>query len=127
MKKCPYCGLENPDERSMCSTCQNPLTTPAELDQATTLEMKEEKNFWDNMTFKQFAVFIVRLQAVWFIFYFFVELTYLPTFIARVPESTFRHSDFSDARHSLFLLIIRILLHAAAALFLIQRAETVVG
>ena len=29
MKKCPYCGLENPDESSKCKTCQTDLDVPA--------------------------------------------------------------------------------------------------
>jgi hypothetical protein len=29
MKKCPYCGLENPAESSNCQTCQTDLDAPA--------------------------------------------------------------------------------------------------
>jgi hypothetical protein len=41
MKKCPYCGLENPDETSKCQTCQTDLDVSA----SAPLDLKPLKRF----------------------------------------------------------------------------------
>jgi len=41
MKKCPYCGLENPDEASKCQTCQTDLDVSA----SAPLNLKPLKRF----------------------------------------------------------------------------------
>ena len=37
----------------------------------------EEQRFWERMTFRQFAILIIRVQAVWLLFDAVVEGTYL--------------------------------------------------
>jgi hypothetical protein len=87
MKKCTYCGLENPDEAVMCSTCHTEFVAPSQpsppLPSDEHVISPEEQRFWERMTFRQFAILIVRLQAVWLLFYAVIDATYLPGYFTR--------------------------------------------
>lgn len=79
------------------------------------------------MTFRQFAVLIIRLQAVWLVFDAIVDLSYLPTYIARFNNSSPTSFSYGDVRRTLFLAILRTILHFAAAVALIQYADRVLS
>ena len=79
------------------------------------------------MTFRQFAILIVRLQAVWLLFYAVVDVTYLPRYL-NLSSSVSSYAALSRAgRLDLLLLILRFLLHVAVAVALIQHAEKVLS
>jgi hypothetical protein len=125
MKKCSYCGLENPDEAAQCATCQtdlNPAEPPPPPKLVTALD---EQRFWERMTFRQFAALWVRLQAIWLLFNGLLEMTYLPSYI----NYSYLGGIYINpgARFGFFLMILRILLHVAAAVALIQFAEKIVS
>jgi hypothetical protein len=73
------------------------------------------------MTFRQFAILIVRLQAVWFVVYALIEATYLPGYFARARVA------YSLMNSALFFAILRMILHVAAAIALIAHAERVLS
>ena len=126
MKKCTYCGLENPDESVECLTCHTSLTRP----QATKAEPKgnagispEEQLFWEKMTFKDFAILMVRLQAVWLLINAVMYATYLPSYFTRARGTLSYEPLYSQISPGLFFAILRIILNVALALALIQYAE----
>lgn len=127
MKKCTYCGLENPDEAVMCSTCRTEFVAPSQLSSPDPsgeyVISPEEKRFWERMTFRQFAILMIRLQAVWLLFYAVVDATYLPRYFRfSSPYPLYKQISFD-----VFLAILRIILHLAAAVALIQHAERVLS
>jgi hypothetical protein len=126
MKKCPYCGFENSDEAAQCVTCHTSLETPSQAAQPEPgrdyVISPNERRFWERMTFRQFAILLVRLQAVWLLFYAILYVTYLLRyFIGFQRASSF--SALSAFKLDIFLSILRIILHVAAAVLLIQHAE----
>ena len=89
MKKCIYCGLENADDAVMCTTCQTEfVTTPGGLPPSLRSEYlitPDEWRYWNRMTFRQFAVFIVRLAALWCFFEAALEATTLVEYMVVMP------------------------------------------
>jgi len=132
MKKCTYCGFENPNDAGQCESChtalvaQSPPTLPKP--NAEDLMSDEERRFWERMTFRQFAILMVRLQAVWFLFYAVLDVTYLPRYFPRPRGSSSYYSSlYAQMSLDQFLAIFRIILNAAAAVALIQYAERVLS
>src|SRR5262249_20284153 len=100
MKKCPYCGLENSDAAIECATCRASLQS----EEPTETMNPQEMRFWQRMTRRQLALLIVRLQAVWLFFYAFVDLTYLPRYLAKWTEGAGYYAAESRGNVGLFLL-----------------------
>src|SRR6266478_6535209 len=93
MKHCTYCGKEYSDEVEVCPTDGKPLQHAGEQRAAEPppavvpnrdMISPEERRFWERMTFRQFAILTVRLQAVWLLFYAVIDVTYLPRYFTRV-------------------------------------------
>jgi hypothetical protein len=131
MKKCSFCGLENPDEATQCTTCHTALiesSGPAQSKPKTEPVMPpEERRFWEHMTFRQFTVLFLRLQAVWLLFYAVIDVTYLPPYFARLNDASSFSASASAARLSFFLALLRVMLNVAAALAVIQYSERIVS
>ncbi len=89
MKKCVYCGLENADDAVMCATCHTEFVpTPGGLPPALRNEYMispEEWRYWHRMTFRQFAVVIVRLAGLWCFFTAALESSSLVQYMAVMP------------------------------------------
>ena len=68
------------------------------------------------MTFREFAILIVRLQALWVIFPLVVELTYLPGYFSTFFPS--RRFDVlpPDMKQTFYLALLRIALRAAVGM-----------
>jgi hypothetical protein len=79
------------------------------------------------MTFRQFSVLFVRLQALWLLFYAVVELTYLPTYWSQFYGNPSYSELNPELRRNLAMAILRILLQVAAAVALVQYADRVVS
>jgi hypothetical protein len=128
MKKCSHCGLENPDEATQCAGCHTVLSVPASPDPSPShsapVTSLQVRRFWERMTFRQFVVLFMRLQAVWLLWYAAIDLTYLPDFLragfAGVYIDPVVKLDF-------FLLLLRIILHVAAAVAVIRYADGLVN
>ena len=135
MKHCTYCGKEYPDEIENCPTDGTLLRRVGKqiadppvlgIQKRDTLSA-EERYFWERMTFRQFAILMVRLQALWLLFNAVIDATYLPRYFAR-PRGLLSSSPlYTQISLDALLAIIRIVLHVAAALALIQYAERVIS
>jgi hypothetical protein len=87
----------------------------------------EERRFWEQMTFRQFTILFLRLQAVWLLFYAAIDVTYLPPYFARLNGASSYSASSSGARLGFFLALLRVILHVVAALAVIQYSERVVS
>jgi hypothetical protein len=125
MKKCPYCGLENPDEAIQCVTCHTDLVTPTSSaipqPEARPVTPLDEQRFWERMTFRQFAALFLRLQSIWLLWYAVLDLTYIPAYVGR------SYSGGIYLSPGAFRLILRIILHVAAAIAVIQYADRILS
>lgn len=69
------------------------------------------------MTFRHFAVFIIRLQALWFIFDAVNYVTYLTDYLTPYPHFT---------RYA-WMIVFRAVLHLALAIICIRYADRIVS
>jgi hypothetical protein len=130
MKKCPYCGVEYPDNVELCPADLHRLNTIGATATPHPLFLQPdptaEHRFWEHMTFRQFGVLIVRLQAVWLIFYAVVDATYIPPYLVRIT-SIFSMPHFYPPSLSSFLAVFRVILHIIAAILCIAYAEQILS
>jgi hypothetical protein len=117
MKKCANCGFESPDEAISCPSCSTDAFVTSSPEALGHIISPEEHRFWEQMTFRQFAIFLIRLQALWLIFYAVVEVTYLMEYIT--PYSHF-------TRHAIFI-VFRIALHIALVIICLRYADRIVS
>ena|SRR5882672_7365084 len=131
MKKCTYCGVENPDDAQKCGTCHTALVVPSEPTHPEPsgefVISPEEQGFWARMTFRQFAILMIKLQAVWMLFYALVDATYLSRYFSFSSTVSSYSALSPGARLDLLMLVLRIIMHVAAAVALIQHAERVLS
>jgi hypothetical protein len=117
MKKCANCGFESPDEAISCPSCTTDAFVSSSPEALGHIISPEEQRFWERMTFRQFAIFIIRLQAVWLIFYTILEATYLlPYLMPSVHFTTYA-----------FMIVFRGALHLALAIICIRYADRIVS
>lgn len=81
MKTCANCGLEIADEELPCPSCTTDTFISSSPDALGHVISPAEDQFWRRMTFRQFAVFLIRLQALWFFFYAVIDATYLLAYL----------------------------------------------
>jgi hypothetical protein len=117
MKKCANCGLESSDETISCPACSTDTFVSATPQVFGHTISPAEARFWERMTFRQFAVFLIRLQALWFIFEAINYCTYLLDYISPTVHFT---------RYA-YLVVLRIGLHVALAIFCIRYADQIVS
>jgi hypothetical protein len=128
MKTCANCSAQNPDDATncqSCSTCTFISSSPEAI--GGHIISVAEARFWERMTFRQFAILIVRIQALWFLVNALLDATYLPRYwpIAGFGES---FATMSGARKlELFLMILRFLLNVAAGISCIQFADRIIS
>jgi len=135
MKLCTYCGKEYRDEIENCPAdgtllrhIGEQIAAPPVLDiQKRDTLSPEEQRFWERMTFRQFAVLMLRMQAMWLLFNAAIDATYLPTYFAK-PRGLLSSSPlYTQISLGALLMILRILLNIAAAFAIIQYAERVIS
>jgi hypothetical protein len=81
-----------------------------------------EQRFWERMTFRQFTILFLRLQAVWLLWNAVIDITYLPPYFVR-PSPYLRF----QLGLTFFLSLLRVVLNVAAALFVLQYSERIVS
>ena len=117
MKKCVNCGFESADEAVRCPTCSTDTFTSTSPEALGHIISPEEQRFWERMTFRQFAVFIIRLQALWLLFSSVIEATHLLPYLMA-------HQRFSTYP---FLILLRGALYLAFAIICLRYAERIVS
>src|SRR5437762_3033025 len=115
MKHCTYCGKEYPEDLEVCPVDGNALRPTGEAQtsrplsegaQQTHTISPAEQRFWERMTFREFAILIVRLQALWLLFPVVVELTYLPGYLSTFfPASRFDVLP-PELKHTFYLALL---------------------
>lgn len=136
MKCCTYCGKEYPDELEFCPADRHPLRpvgeAPVVKPQAAVAPPRDEisaaeKSFWERMTFRQFAILMIRLQALWLFFNGTLDITYLTRYVVIAGRvSAFAAMSLYEKRE-FFMLLFRIFLHFGAGMLLIQKAEKILS
>jgi len=117
MKKCVNCGFESKDEALSCPSCSSDTFVSSSPEALGHIISPEEHRFWERMTFRQFAVFLIRLQAL----YFFVEAVNYATYLVDYIWPT------THFTHYACLLVLRMVLHLAMAIICIRYAEQIVS
>ena len=117
MKKCANCGLESSDETLSCPSCTTDTFVSTSPEALGHIISPEEQRFWERMTFRQFAVFTIRLQALWLFFYALVESTYLLDYLA--PNIHF-------TRYA-YLMLLRTGLHLALGIICLRYPDRIVS
>jgi hypothetical protein len=79
------------------------------------------------MTFRQFAVFLIRLQAVWLLFYAVEYSTYLHSYWTALDRYKPGFPGYTDARHTFVWAILRIALHVGGAIICIRWPDRIVS
>ena len=103
MKKCANCGLESPDDTNRCPSCNADTFVSSSPEALGHIISPEEQRFWDRMTFRHFAVFIIRLQALWFFFDAIMDVTYLAEYLTPYVHLTL-HAKMIVVRIALYLV-----------------------
>ena len=67
MKNCANCGFESEDEVLSCPACTTDAFVSSSPEALGHIISPQEQRFWERMTFRQFAIFLLRLQALWFL------------------------------------------------------------
>ena len=116
MKKCANWGFESPDETLRCPACSTDAFVSSSPEALGHIISPEEQRFWERMTFRHFAIFFIRLQALWFILDVFLEITYL------LPYLTARHFT-TDAS----MIVLRGALYLALAIVCLRYADRIVS
>lgn len=140
MKRCTYCGKECPDEIQTCPTDGMPLQTVGQEPPQAGQESPEvrqvwqgpgmsppEKRFWERMTFRQLAIVIVRMQALWLFFNAMIDLTYLPRYLTRTVLMSGTRFVSIEANLDFVLMLSRIALNVGAGLALFLGAGKVLS
>ena len=117
MKKCVNCGFESADETISCPSCSADTFTSTSPEALGHIISPEEQRFWERMTFRQFAVFMIRLQALWLIFSAVNYVTYLTDYLTPYPHFT---------RYA-WMIVFRVVLHLAMAIICIRYADRIVS
>ena len=117
MKKCVNCGFECNDEVLNCPSCSAETFVSSSPEALGHIISPEEQSFWERMTFRQFAVFTIRLQAL----YFIVDAINYATYLLDYFSSPVHFTRYE------YLTVLRIGLHVALAIFCIRYADQIVS
>lgn len=132
MKKCTYCGLENPDEAAMCSTCHTefgtePLPNLEPPFSREYLLSAEEQRFWKQLNLRQIIIIILRMLGLWLLFSAAMQATLLVPFFATLSQID-SPSPVLSRYHSEFLLaIVRLFFYVTGGLVLLIWTEKLLG
>jgi hypothetical protein len=128
MKNCLQCGLDHPDDAARCRACGLATFVSSSPDATGGYNISHtEQLYWEHMTFRQFAVLFIRIEALWFIFHGVSGLTYLVSRLTRSQESDFLPLAVSAFDLYTLLAALRPLLFFAAAAICLKYPERMVS
>ncbi len=117
MKKCANCGFESPDEAISCPSCSTDAFVTSSPEALGHIISPAEQSFWERMTFRQFAVFLIRLQCLWLLFYAVIDATYLTDYLRPYAHFT---------PHA-WMIVVRVVLHVALAVICLRYADRIIS
>ena len=117
MKKCANCGFDSPDEAISCPSCSTDAFVTSSPEALGHIISPAEHGFWERMTFRQFAVFLIRLQALWLLFYAVIDATYLTDYLSPYVHFT-PHAS---------MIVVRVVLHVALAIICLRYADRIIS
>jgi hypothetical protein len=127
MKKCANCGFECSDEAVSCPSCSTDTFVSSSPEALGHIISPEEQHFWEQMTFRQFAVFIIRVQGVWLLFDTIAFVTYLSSYWSHLHDIFVGSTAYSTERAAFFWALFRVIYHIAAGILCIQYADRIVS
>src|SRR5262249_39263402 len=117
MKKCVSCGFESLDEATSCSSCSIDTFISPSLEVLGHIISSEEQQFWEWMTFRHFAIFLIRLQALWLFFNAVLDASYLTDYL--FPGVRFTpHAS---------MIVVRTALHVALGIICLWYADRIIS
>jgi hypothetical protein len=117
MKKCANCGFESPDEAMSCPSCSTDTFISTSPEALGHIISPEEQQFWERMTFRQFAIFLIRLQALWLFFNAAIDASYLTDYL--IPRVHFTpHAN---------MIVVRVALHVALGIICLRYADRIIS
>jgi hypothetical protein len=128
MKICANCGVQNPDDAMSCQACSTTTfisSSPEAI--GGHIISPAEGRFWERMTFRQFAILFVRIQALWLLFNALLDATYLPRYFPSASRGGSFATMSHAARQDLFMMILRLLLNLAGGIACIQFADRIIS
>ena len=117
MKKCANCAFESPDEAMSCPSCSTDTFISTSPEALGHIISPEKQQFWERMTFRQFAIFLIRLQALWLFFYAIIDASYLTDYLTPVVHFT-PHAN---------MIVVRVILHVALAIICLRYADRIIS
>jgi hypothetical protein len=128
MKTCANCDTENPDDAPACHACSTATFVSASPDvYGGHIITPEEHHFWQLMSFRQFAVFFIRLQAIWFFFNAVFSATGLIPILDKLRDIFSGYPGYAGMRHTVLVEILRVVLNVAAGIICIQFADRIIS
>jgi hypothetical protein len=100
-----------------CPSCSTDAFVGASPDAFGHVISPEEQRFWERMTFRQFAVFLIRLQALWLLFYAAIDATYLTDYL-------FPQVHFTPHGR---MVVVRVAMYVGMAIFCLRYADRIIS
>ena len=117
MKKCANCGFESPDEAMSCPSCSTDAFVSTSPEALGHIISPEEQQFWERMTFRHFAIFLIRLQSLWLFLSALVDASYVAEYL--MPGIRFTpHAK---------MLVVRTALYIAAGILCLRYADRIIS
>jgi hypothetical protein len=117
MKKCANCGFESPDEEVSCPSCSTDAFISSSPEALGHIISPEEQQFWERMTFRHFAIFLIRLQALWLFFGALIDASYLMDYLTPGVHFT-PHAN---------MIVVRVALHVAVGIICLRYADRIIS
>jgi hypothetical protein len=117
MKKCANCGFESSDDALSCPSCSTDTFISTSLEALGHIISPEEQRFWDRMTLRHFAIFLIRLQALWLFFGAVVDASYLTDYLPHGVHFT-PHAN---------MIVVRAALHVALGIICLRYADRIIS
>jgi hypothetical protein len=100
-----------------CPSCSSDAFVTTSPDALGHIISPEEQRFWERMTFRQFAIFLIRIQAFWLFIYAVIDASYLTDYFVPYIHFTL-HAK---------MIVVRVGLYLAVAVYCLRYADRIVS